>query len=123
MTDTLFNLTLKVGAVDVRKQVIYIPQKDKGYDLAFNVQYSNAVVYNLTNYNVNLKTWAPSAPGTLLVNNVCSAVNAMNGTCNYTLKAGDFNTVGIYYAELEATNSNVIVASTETFKIIVAESG
>lgn len=103
-------------------QSVTIPQKDKGYAIAFTVEYSNAVARDLTGYTVNIKSWTPTAPGVLLVNKACAVTNASLGTCTYTLASGDFNTIGVYYAELELTATN-IAESTETFKVVVAESG
>lgn len=117
----LYSLNLTLGASKTIKQSFTIPQKDFGYDINFAVAYANAAAFNLANYNVNLKTWSPTN-ATPLVNKSCN-VNTTTGNCNYSITSGDFNTTGIYYAELEATNSNTFVLSTETFKIIVAESG
>jgi hypothetical protein len=103
-------------------QQITIPQKDKGYALSFNVQYANASPRDLSTYTVNMKAWTPGAPLTLIVNGACSITNATGGACTYTLVSGDFNNSGIYYGELELLASGV-VESTETFKIICAESG
>ncbi len=101
---------------------ITIPQKDKGYNIEFNIQYSNAVAVNTTGYTVNMKVWSPSSPGILLTNNVCTVVNHDLGQWVYTLLSGDFNTTGIYYGELELLKTGV-VESTQSFKIIVQESG
>jgi hypothetical protein len=103
-------------------QQIIIPQKDKGYAIAFTVEYANATPRDLSGYTVNMKAWSPTIPGTLIVNNTCTPVNASAGTCTYTIASGDFNTVGLYYGELELTAAG-IQESTETFKIIVGESG
>lgn len=101
---------------------ITIPQKDKGYNISFTVQYANAAVVNLSGYTVNMKVWTPGTPGTLLTNNVCTITDANTGACVYTLLSGDFNTTGIYYGELEVLKTG-IVESTQAFKIIVTESG
>src|SRR3972149_6320896 len=103
-------------------QQITIPQRDKGYNIALTIQYANGVAVNTTGYTTNIKSWSPTIPGTLLVNNTCTVVNHSEGTWVYTIALSDFNTAGTYYGELELLKSGVI-ESTESFKIIVAESG
>jgi hypothetical protein len=103
-------------------QSLTIPQKDFGYAEGFNVQFSNATAVDLSTYTVNLKMWPPGNPGNVLLNKACSVANASGGSVTYTIASGDFNTVGIYDAELELLTSNTVVTSTETFKLIIAES-
>lgn len=101
---------------------IPIPKGDRGFDLPFIVQDSDGNAYNLTDYTIKLKVWVRGTPGTLKVNGSCSITDAATGKCKYAIQATDFTTVTKYMAELELTKPG-IVESTETFEILVTESG
>ena len=101
---------------------ITIPKNDKGFDLSFTINDSTGTAVVLTNYTIKLKVWIIARAGALLLNGTVNIVDANAGTCRYPVVDGDFNAVGKYRAELELTKTNV-VESTESFEIIVAESG
>ena len=101
---------------------ITIPKNDKGFNLAFTVKDSSGTAYVLTNYTIKLKVWILERAGTLLLTGTVVIDDANAGTCHYPVVDGDFNAVGKYRAEVELTKTNV-VESTESFEIIVAESG
>lgn len=101
---------------------IFVPKDDVGYEIDFTINDSDGDAYDLNGYTVTLKMWIKGVSGTLLIDSACSPRVAADGTCYYTILANDFEAVGEYQAELELTQSG-IVESTETFEIIVAESG
>lgn len=101
---------------------ITIPAKDEGYHLNFTVKDSDDVAYDLTDYTVTIKAWASDTPGTPFLETACTKSDPTNGICYYTIGDGKFDTPGTYLGELELTKSGVI-ESTETFAIIVPDSG
>jgi hypothetical protein len=102
--------------------VLTVVKGDYGYYLNFTVQDSAAVAYNLSGYTVKFKVWAPSTPGTLVLNGTCAVVVAANGTCRYLVTNKDFLYRRTYVGELELTKTGV-VESTKHFIIEVKESG
>ncbi len=99
-----------------------VPKSDYGYELNFTVQTSSGSAYDLTDYTIKLKVWAPGIPSTLILNGSCSIIVAASGTCKYNVASGDFATIGKYLAELEMTKAG-IVESTGIFNLEVMESG
>ena len=106
---------------------IYVPRGDEGFKLEFTITDSAGDAVDLTLYDsVNLKMWLPGSPSTLYLDAACSNL-ADDGTCDYTLAETDFTGAEYppcdrYYAELELIAGST-VESTETFAIIIEESG
>lgn len=101
---------------------ITVPKGDYGYDLTFTVNDSSGTAYPLSGYTITLKVWNFGVSGTLLISSACTPVVAASGTCKYTVKNEDFDTVGVFDAELELTQTGK-VESVQPFNITVAESG
>jgi len=101
---------------------ITIPQRDKGFNLAFTVNDSDGDAYTITGYTIKLKVWEEGIPGTLIVDGTCDIDDGSVGTCHYTVAEDDFNDIAAYIAELELTQSGII-ESTESFRITIVESG
>lgn len=91
-------------------------------DLSFTVKDAAGNAFDLTGYTITFKMWRKGIPGTLVVSGTGAIVNATAGTCKYTVASGDFNTVGLYSAEVELTKTGV-VQSVEVFDLEVKESG
>jgi len=103
-------------------ETITISKGDYGFYLSFTVNDSDDEAYDLTDYTITLKVWAPGKPETLLIDSACSPVVAASGTCRYLVQEENFDTKGRYVGELELTEEGVI-ESTEPFVIVVKESG
>ena len=103
---------------------VIVKKGDKGYYLVYPVTDSSGVAKDLTGYTATLKVWKPGDPETLILSGTCSlSVTPTDGIVSYLITATDF-TVGPvrYQAEIELTIVGVI-ESTETFKIVIEESG
>lgn len=102
---------------------IEIKQNNKGFNLTFTIyQYpiADAVVKPLSGYTITLKVWEFEAT-TLKFSGDCSIVgDGSGGQCTYAVVAGNFDTVGMYYAEIELTKTGVI-EDTEDFMIEVID--
>lgn len=97
-------------------------QNDYGVPLSITLYEADGVTpKNLAGYTVTLKVWSLGVPGTLILSGTCTVDVAANGTCHYTPVAGNFPTVGVYYAECELTAAGV-VDSTIPFTLEVVES-
>lgn len=104
---------------------IQIPKGDCGFKLEFTVHTYDGDAVDLTGYTVNLKVWEAGTPGTLAFAAAACTVPAAtitDGICTYTVTSTDFIVSKTYHAELELTKTGV-VESTETFKIVVVDSG
>lgn len=96
---------------------IEIKKGNYGIDLEFEVKNPDGTPFDLTGYTVTLKVWKPGK-ATLSLSATCEIIDAANGKCRYTVKEGDFQEVGDFYAELELTKAGVCI-DTETFGIKV----
>lgn len=95
---------------------------DVGYNWPFIVKESDGRARDLTDYTVAINIWTPGSPTTLLADGLSvTKDDATRGTCYWTL-TNIFTGEGVYYGELELTKSGV-VENTETFKVVVKESG
>jgi hypothetical protein len=101
---------------------IYIPKGDKGYPLSFAIKDSDGDEYSLVGFTIKLKVWKHGQPETLLVDGTCETDDEDAGICHYNIASGDFNSVGVFKAELELTKTGNI-ESTQSFELEVTESG
>jgi hypothetical protein len=97
-----------------------IPRGDKGYTLTFTVNDSAGSAFNLTGYTVTLKVWRSGRSDRVLVNSACTITDAANGTCTYTLAAGDVPVAEQLDFVLVLTKSGV-EEKTETYTLDVTE--
>lgn len=100
---------------------LYIPQSDKGFNIAITVQDCDGGAFDLTDYTVTLKVWRKGIIGTPIVDAACVIDVAASGTCHYVVTATDFVTAGDYWVEVEMTKSGVI-ESTRHYTLEVTES-
>ena len=101
---------------------IYIPKGDYGYDIAFTLYNGTGDVFNPTGYTVTLKVWTYDLPSSLLLTGVGGITDAPNGKVYYTIANHDFDTEGVFLAEIELTKAG-IVESFRTHVLHVTESG
>jgi len=98
-----------------------VKQGDYGFNWTFTVQNSDASVFDLTGYTINMKTWSLASPPVLLLSDTCTIIGATSGTCRYTVGSTDYCASGKYNVELEMTAAG-IVQSTNTYTLEVMES-
>ena len=101
---------------------LFVKEDDKGYVIQFTITDADENAYDISGYTVTFKLWAPGVPATLALEGACSVTGATSGQCTFTVAADSFPTPGVYEGELELTQSGVI-ESTESFPVLVAESG
>lgn len=68
-------------------------------------QADGSTAYDFTDLTATLKIWKENVPGTLVLEEECTVSDASGGVCSYTPSEGDFDTVGVYLYEIEATNA------------------
>jgi len=100
---------------------ITVPINDYGYRLDFTVQDDDGGAYNLLGYTVTIKVWIPNLSSDPILTGTCSPDIVADGTCYYSVKDGDFDTVGDYLVELELTKDEVL-ESTRNYTLRVEES-
>lgn len=83
---------------------IKVVKNDKGYDINFTLQDANGAAYDLTGGTLSLKAQKHGNPS-LAFTGAMALVVAASGTCKYTVANGDFDEIGHYYAEIEASFS------------------
>lgn len=81
-----------------------VPQHDF-YTLSFALQTFSGDAVNISGTVVMLHTWAPGAPSSTLISRSGSITSATGGTCDVILQSGDFQSTGLYAAEIEVTIS------------------
>lgn len=92
-------------------------QDDQGIDFTFAVQNADETVFNLTGATVVFKMALPGATVSK-ISEECTLVVPANGTCKYTVQAGDLDTLGVYDAELQITiGSLTITAPLEQIRV------
>lgn len=101
---------------------IEVPKGDYGFNLNFTLKDNDGNARDMTGYSAKLKVWSPGVPGTLIVDASCSWTEIASGTCYYTVQSEDFDTVGRYLYEIEATKAGV-VESAQSGWLTVKESG
>lgn len=88
------------------REEIKIIKNDKSYELNFTLQDYSGSAVNLTGIStLYLKVQKPGA-STLKFTGTMTVVSATDGTCKYVVADGNFDTVGKYHAEIEATYAN-----------------
>jgi hypothetical protein len=100
--------------------VTTVVKNDKSFTFTFTVKDSDAVVVNLTGYSgVKFKMALPGS-NTAKIDGTCTVTDATNGVCTYTVGATDFDTEGIYEAEIQVTytSGKVITAKLDDFHVI-----
>jgi len=117
-TDTL---TLKLNPTVVSGARLTVATDDYGYSIPFVVQDSTATAFDITDYTVTLKVWAPSDPTTYIIDETCTQDTPASGTCHYTTADGDFDTAGTYLGKLLLTKTGESL-STEQFVLVVQTS-
>ena len=98
-------------------ECIQITQNDKGFDLNFTVKKSNGDPFVLTGMAIELQV-AEKVVFTTKFTGACVIIDAVNGTCYYTVIADNFNEAKNYHGTLRFTKGN-IVESTRRFEIEV----
>jgi hypothetical protein len=83
--------------------IIEVVQSDKLYKIDFTLKDANDVAFDLTTGS-SVAFRAQKENGTsLAVNGSITVGTPTAGQCYYTVQAGDFDTPGRYYAEIEVT--------------------
>jgi hypothetical protein len=103
---------------------VVIKKGTKGDPIVFPITDINGNVKDLSGLTATLKAWNPGDPETLIIDALCSTgADPTLGICTYTPVAGELDDNNVrYQAEIELTETGVIIG-TETFKIVVEESG
>ena len=88
-------------------ECIQITQNDKGFNLNFTVKKSNGDPFVLTGMAIELQvaekvTFVAKFAGT------CVITDGVNGTCSYTVIAGNFDEINNYYGILQFTKDGVV---------------
>ena len=88
------------------RTTIDVIKDDKLYELNFTLQDFDGSAVSLTGIStLKLNVQKPGASAVKFSGSM-TVVSAAAGTCKYTVADGDFDTVGKYHAEIEATYSN-----------------
>ena len=83
--------------------VTTVVRNDTGFDLQFTAKNHAGVAVDLTNVSsVYFKMSLPRATP-CKINKTCTISDAENGICTYTVASTDFDTSGLYKAELKIT--------------------
>lgn len=82
---------------------IRVFKSDKLYDINFTLQDADGAAFNLIGISTLLFKVQRQEAATLKFSGGMEVVNATSGTCKYTAQATNFDEVGHYYAEIEAT--------------------
>lgn len=93
---------------------INVVQNDVGYDINFTLKDANDAVVDLTGGTLLLKAQR-QGEATTKFSGAMTLVVPSSGTCKYTVASGDFDIVGDYYAEVQATIASKVI----TFSDIV----
>ena len=80
---------------------INIVQSDFGYNINFSLQDLSGGVFNLTGYTSIFFRVQKVNNTTLQFTHSMVVQSAINGTCYYTVQAGDFPLSGIYNAQIQ----------------------
>ena len=99
--------------------VTTVVKGDTGFILTFTVKDIDGTVVDLTDGTPVFKMALPGA-STNEATGTCTVTDASNGVCTYTAQSGDFDTEGIYEAEIQVTytSGKVITAKLDNFHII-----
>jgi len=74
--------------------------------------------HDLSQYDeVKFKMWLPGYSD-LYLDELCVITDASHGECSYRVHKGDFDSLGIYNAEVEMSN-NGILEDSETFEVVI----
>jgi hypothetical protein len=98
-------------------QTITVGQNDTGFDLKFTITDETGAPFDLTGFTLALKAQKEQV-GTLKFTGTMSIISAVAGTCKYTVIATDFDEIGTYWAEIEATKGAQKI-SFQGFRIVV----
>lgn len=91
------------------KYNIKVVKNDYGYNLPLKALDEGGTVVNLTDAtSIKLKVALPDATTCLFIG-TCTADDAVNGLCHYTVQSGDFDTVETYNAELKITYTTKVI--------------
>jgi len=97
-----------------------IVKDDFGYNLDFTFNDTAGDAVDITGLVITLKARALGSTTTFLTK-TCTIDTAASGTCHYTVADGDFNTVGLFEYELEASSSTtklITAPGVEKIKVI-----
>jgi len=72
---------------------------------------------DLTGYDAKFLMWVPGSSEVYL-DGECRIHDADKGECIYLVKDGDFDRLGIYYAEIQLSRTGVL-EDTETFEVTI----
>ena len=92
-----------------------VPADDFGYVVDFTIQQSNGSIYNFTGYN---PYFVVQRDGVVVTNTLCNTINAVLGTCNYSVGSGVFTSRGKYSAGLKLVKTGASFTS-EIFEFYV----
>ena len=81
---------------------INVFQNDRLYDIDFTLKDANDVVVDLTGSTLIFRAQKQGASVQKFAGNM-TIVDAVSGTCKYTVADGDFDEAGDYYAEIQVT--------------------
>jgi hypothetical protein len=104
---------------------LIIKQNDKGYVLSLTWLNADGTAKDLSGGGtVNLKAWKKGLPGTLIANIACSITSpATAGHLTCTISALTFTSNQLLEMELEQSIGGTVVDSSNTYQLLVEESG
>ena len=82
---------------------IILVKNDKLYDINFTITDNLGNIVDLSGSTILFKVANYLSISKLVINGSCTATDAPNGKCKYTVQANDFINVGSYAAQLEIT--------------------
>lgn len=94
-------------------------RNDYGFTTQFNVLEDDDTAFALTDKTVVFKT-KKVGDSVTTVSSECSITSTSNGTVTYSWQSGDLSTSGVYYAELEISETS-FVQTASLGKIFVQE--
>ena len=99
---------------------IHVKRGRFGYSITFPIKTADNAPFNISTYTaVNFSVWRDGESKTPFLVGVCSQPD--DYTAKYLVKAGDFEELGKFYAEIELEKTDVSDA-TDTFLVEVGES-
>jgi hypothetical protein len=86
--------------------VTTVVKNDTSFDLQFTAKNQAGTAVDLTSASTVYFKMALPRASACKINKACTVSDASNGVCTYTVASTDFNTSGLYEAELKITYSD-----------------
>ncbi len=100
--------------------VTTVVRNDTKFTLQFTLKDLDSNPIDLTNNSAVIFKMALPSSSANKIESACTVTDATNGVCTYTTVAADFNTIGNYEAEIQATfvDGKILTAKLDNFLVI-----